>query len=110
MRQEYNIGEIGQHPQINSIIEMSLGVAIGAVTFTGSIIAFGKLQGIISGKPVTFPGQHPLNALLGVSTDRADRRTCASPQSTLAFWAIVAVALRPGRPDDYPDRRRQLHR
>lgn len=38
-----------------SLIEMSLGAAIGAITFTGSLIAFGKLQGIVSGKPVTFP-------------------------------------------------------
>ncbi len=64
--ESYNIGEIG-NIHINSIIEMSLGVAIGAVTFTGSIIAWGKLQGVITGKPLTFPGQHPLNALLGIA-------------------------------------------
>lgn len=50
----------------NSIVEMSIGVAIGAVTFTGSIIAFSKLQGLISGKPVVFKGQHLLNAVLGL--------------------------------------------
>ena len=49
-----------------SLIEMSLGTAIGAITFTGSIIAFAKLQGLVSGAPVTFKGQHPLNALLGL--------------------------------------------
>ena len=89
--ESYNIGEIG-NIHINSIIEMSLGVAIGAVTFTGSIIAFGKLQGIISGKPVTFAGQHPLNALLGLSLIGLIVALCIT-QSTLAFWAIVAVAL-----------------
>src|SRR5688572_13884055 len=56
----YNIGAPGQI-KVASLIEMSLGVAIGAVTFTGSIIAFGKLQGIITGKPLVFPMQHPLN-------------------------------------------------
>ncbi len=49
-----------------SLVEMSLGTAIGAITFTGSLIAFAKLQGLISGKPFVFKFQHPLNALLGV--------------------------------------------
>ncbi len=48
-------------------IEMGLGTAIGAITFTGSIIAFAKLQGLVSGAPLVFPGQHPLNALLGIA-------------------------------------------
>jgi NAD(P) transhydrogenase subunit beta len=48
--------------------ELSAGAIIGAITFTGSVIAFGKLQGIISGKPVVFTGQHALNAALGIAT------------------------------------------
>jgi NAD(P) transhydrogenase subunit beta len=48
--------------------ELSVGIIIGAITFTGSVIAFGKLQGLISGKPVKFSGQHALNALLGLAT------------------------------------------
>jgi NAD(P) transhydrogenase subunit beta len=51
---------------IASRIEMSLGVVIGAITFSGSVIAFGKLQGLVSGAPVVFKGQHPLNALIGL--------------------------------------------
>ncbi len=49
-----------------SLIEMSIGLAIGAITFSGSLIAFGKLQGILGGAPVTFPMQHPLNLGLGI--------------------------------------------
>jgi NAD(P) transhydrogenase subunit beta len=54
-----------QNIKTASIIEMGLGVSIGAITFTGSIIAFMKLQGLMSGSPITFPGQHLLNALIG---------------------------------------------
>src|SRR6266851_1723321 len=76
----------------SSLIEMSLGTAIGAVTFTGSIIAFGKLQGLITGKPLVFPGQHILNALLGVLlvvvTVLFDL-----VQSAPAFWAVVVLSL-----------------
>jgi NAD(P) transhydrogenase subunit beta len=62
----YGIGQAG-HIHTASLIEMSLGLGVGAITFTGSIIAFAKLQGLISGKPVRFPMQHALNALLGIS-------------------------------------------
>jgi NAD(P) transhydrogenase subunit beta len=62
----YGIGEVGEI-HFASLIEMGLGLAIGAITFTGSLVAFAKLQSLVSGKPVTFPLQHPLNALLGLS-------------------------------------------
>jgi NAD(P) transhydrogenase subunit beta len=52
--------------KMQSLIEMGLGTIIGAITFTGSIVAFAKLQGLVSGAPLVFRGQHPLNALLGV--------------------------------------------
>lgn len=50
-----------------SLLELSLGSAIGAITFTGSIVAFGKLQGLISGKPLIYLGQHKINALLAAA-------------------------------------------
>jgi H+-translocating NAD(P) transhydrogenase subunit beta len=50
-----------------SLVEMGLGLTIGAITFTGSIVAFAKLQGLVTGAPLLFPGQHLLNALLGAA-------------------------------------------
>lgn len=75
-----------------SLIEMSLGLAIGAITFTGSIIAFGKLQGLISGKPVTFTGQHILNAALGIALIVIMVWLMAS-NSDNAFWALFVLSL-----------------
>jgi NAD(P) transhydrogenase subunit beta len=48
--------------------ELSAGIIIGAITCTGSVIAFGKLQGLISGQPVKFTGQHALNAAIALAT------------------------------------------
>ena len=75
-----------------SLIEMSLGVAIGAITFTGSIVAFTKLQGLVSGAPVVFPMQHALNALLGISLVILIYWFAGS-ESHQAFWLITFVAF-----------------
>jgi NAD(P) transhydrogenase subunit beta len=61
----FGIGSPG-HIKTQSLVEMGLGTIIGAITFTGSIVAFAKLQGLVSGAPLIFRGQHPLNALIGV--------------------------------------------
>lgn len=87
----FGIGTAG-NIHTGSLIEMALGLAIGAITFTGSIIAWGKLHGKISGKPVTFPGQHKLNALLGGILVALIILLCLTG-SGFFFWMIVGVAL-----------------
>lgn len=81
-------GEI--HAQ--SRIEMALGAAIGALTFTGSIIAFLKLDGRMSGKPIILPGRHLINIALGVALVVSIYLFFAS-QSAVAFWFIVILSL-----------------
>jgi len=78
--------------KIASLIEMSLGAAIGAITFTGSIIAFLKLRGIMSGSPITFKGQHYLNLIQGISLLVLIYYLCIS-QSANLFWIIIVISL-----------------
>lgn len=87
----YGIGARGAIG-MGSLIEMGLGLAIGAITFTGSIIAFGKLQGLVSGKPVTFTGQHMLNLVIGLGLLVAIAALVMTNDDSL-FWAIFAAAL-----------------
>lgn len=89
--QAYDIGVPGDI-HLSSLIEMALGVAIGAITFTGSIIAWGKLQGVISGKPVTFPAQHLINAALGLGLIVLIGLLCIT-ESAMIFWMIVLLSL-----------------
>jgi NAD(P) transhydrogenase subunit beta len=89
--QPYGIGEPGAIA-FESLIEMGLGTAIGAITFTGSIVAFGKLQGVITSNPLVFPGQHPLNAVLGAVLIAAIGYFCVD-QTPEVFWFIVAISL-----------------
>jgi len=81
-----------QNIKTASVIEMSLGVSIGAITFTGSIIAFMKLQGLMSGSPITFPGQHYLNALLGILIISLIGYLIVN-QSTQIFWTLIIASL-----------------
>jgi len=87
----FNLGSVGSI-KIASLIEMSLGASIGAITFTGSIIAFLKLRGIMSGNPITFKGQHYLNLLLGLSAVLLIFYLCKA-QSDNFFWLIIAISF-----------------
>jgi NAD(P) transhydrogenase subunit beta len=87
----FNLGTPGSI-KIASLIEMSLGAAIGAITFTGSIIAFLKLRGIMSGSPITFFGQHYLNLILGISLLALISYLCITQMNTL-FWTIIIISL-----------------
>ena len=87
----YGIGTPG-NIGVASLVEMSIGTAIGAVTFTGSVIAFAKLQGIMSGAPITFPGQHALNALLGLLLIALVVWFCDAQTGAL-FWSIALLAF-----------------
>ena len=87
----YGIGTVGTI-RTESLIEMSIGTAVGAITFTGSIVAFAKLQGLVSGAPLVFSGQHPLNAVLGLVMIAFGIWFCTA-EATVAYWLIVVLAL-----------------
>ncbi|WP_429813171.1 NAD(P)(+) transhydrogenase (Re/Si-specific) subunit beta [Ensifer sp. B1-9] len=89
--ESFGIGTVGDiHAQ--ALVEMSLGVAIGAITFTGSVIAFLKLDGRMSGKPIMLAGRHVINA--GLATGLIVLVVLlVLTQSTTVFWLIVALSL-----------------
>ncbi|MDX8444495.1 NAD(P)(+) transhydrogenase (Re/Si-specific) subunit beta [Mesorhizobium captivum] len=89
--ESFGIGTAGDiHAQ--ALIEMSLGVAIGAITFTGSVIAFLKLDGRMSGKPIMIGGRHLINIALGVALVVLIV-LLVTTESKLVFWLIVAASL-----------------
>ena len=87
----FNLGKSG-NIKLGSLIEMSIGAAVGAITFSGSVIAFLKLQGIMSGSPITFKGQHPLNAIILISIIVLIYLLCSTQSSNL-FWMLLAVSF-----------------
>ncbi len=87
----FNLGFPG-NIKIGSLIEMSIGAAVGAITFSGSIIAFLKLRGIMSGSPITFKGQHYINLLLGLSIIVLIFYLCKT-QSDSFFWGTIAISF-----------------
>ena len=89
--QAFGIGERGDIHGA-SLVEMSLGLAIGAMTFTGSIIAFLKLDGRMSGKPIMLPQRHVINLGLAVALVLMVVLFVAT-QSAIFFWLIALAAL-----------------
>ena len=78
--------------KLSSRIEMSLGVVIGAITFSGSIVAFLKLQGLVSGNPVVFKGQHLINLAIGLVIAGLIVAFAMGP-SVEYFWAMTGLAF-----------------
>jgi NAD(P) transhydrogenase subunit beta len=83
------------HIHTQSLIEMSLGLAIGAITFSGSLIAFAKLQALMKGTPITFKNQHQINAGLGllILFLIIDFVSHGGPQPVFWMIAVLATAL-----------------
>lgn len=75
-----------------SLVEMSIGASIGAITFTGSVIAFLKLQGLMSGIPITFKGQHFINLLIGIGIISLIIYITIN-QSGHIFWILIIISF-----------------
>jgi NAD(P) transhydrogenase subunit beta len=87
----FNIGTPG-HIHTQSLVEMSLGLAIGAITFSGSLIAFAKLQALMKGTPITFKYQHQLNLALGILL-LALIVVFVGHGAQKIFWAIALLSM-----------------
>ncbi len=87
----FNLGVVGRI-KLASLIEMSIGAAVGAITFSGSIIAFLKLRGIMSGSPITFSGQHFLNLILGIGIFVLIYYLCKTQLSNI-FWTVIIISF-----------------
>ena len=89
----YGIAE-GGHVKLESLIELSVGVAIGAITFTGSLIAFGKLNGNLSGAPILLPARHLLNIAIGLGiVALIVVLVMSGGDAKWAFWGISILAM-----------------
>ena len=92
--ESFGIGRAGDvHAQ--SLVEMSLGLAIGGITFSGSLIAFAKLQALMKGNPITFPMQHQINLGIALLILALVVAFVATGGNTVLFWliALLSVAL-----------------
>ena len=87
----FNLGTTS-NIKLASLIEMSIGAAVGAITFSGSIIAFLKLRGIMSGSPITFKGQHFLNLILGIGIFVLIFYLCKTQLDNI-FWTLIAISF-----------------
>jgi NAD(P) transhydrogenase subunit beta len=90
----YGIATPDGHVHLQSLIELGLGLAIGAITFTGSVIAFAKLNGNMSGAPILLPARHLLNLALVSGAIALVVILCVTGgEAKWAFWALFAVSL-----------------
>ncbi|HPG39737.1 MAG TPA: NAD(P)(+) transhydrogenase (Re/Si-specific) subunit beta [bacterium] len=78
---------------MDSSITIILGVFIGGITLTGSFMAYAKLEGLVSGSPITFPLQKPLNAILILTILALSVYLVGWTPNMLFFWIIVAISL-----------------
>jgi NAD(P) transhydrogenase subunit beta len=88
----YGIADSSGAMHAASRVELFLGTFIGAITFTASLVAFGKLKGLLSGNPVTFSGQHLLNLILAIVMLGSGIAFCMT-ESPTAFLVMLAIAL-----------------
>ncbi|MCC5897686.1 MAG: NAD(P)(+) transhydrogenase (Re/Si-specific) subunit beta [Phormidium sp. BM_Day4_Bin.17] len=93
MAEFWHYFDLTAEPNAGSTVTVMLGVLIGGVTFTGSLIAFAKLQGLISGSPITFPLQQPFNAALLVSFLIGSGYLVATSPTPSLFLGLVAISL-----------------
>ncbi len=87
------LSSTGQEMPLDTAISIQLGILIGAVTFSGSLIAFGKLQELVTGRAVTYPLQKTFNALMFLGTLALMIFVIVSPGQTAAFYVLVGLAL-----------------
>jgi len=83
----------GQTLSLQLTIATAASALIGAVTFSGSLVAFGKLQELISGNAIVFPGQHALSGLVALSSIGLCAWVATDPEASAVYWLLVAVAL-----------------
>jgi len=92
----YHIDDAGG-VKLESLVELSIGLAIGAITFTGSLIAFAKLNGNMSGAPILLPARHVLNLTIAIAiVGLIVVLDLSGGHALWAFWAIFALALTAG--------------
>ncbi len=90
--ESFGIGRRGDiHAQ--SLIEMSLGLAIGGITFSGSLIAFAKLQALMKGNPITFAYQHQINLAIALVILVLVIAFVATGGNAVLFWLIAMLAI-----------------
>lgn len=83
---------IPESPSPDATITIVLGVLIGGITFTGSVLAFAKLQELLPGAPISFPFQQPLNALLAIALLAGSGYLLVDPENVPVFLALVVIS------------------